>query len=93
VPLAQDSEASASAVGASASLNASAAVGNFFQGAGYCVLNEAAAAFQQRPRGGGDVRRGGDATARDDTGGGAEGASSVFIPDGKLMSVLSPRQS
>jgi len=75
-------------VGASASLNASAAVSNFFRGANYLPLNAAAAAFEQGQSGGGDVRQGGVATAKDDTGGGASGASSSFVPDEKLTLFL-----
>ena len=74
--------------GMAAAVNASAAVADFLRGVNYHALNEAAAAFQQRPRGGGDVRRGGDATARDDKDGGAAGASSIFIQDGELMNVF-----
>ena len=89
-PLAQDIEASADREGIPLAFRAtaSAAVGNFFRSVDFRPLDEAAAAFQQKQHGGEDVKGGGDATASNVTGGGAEGASSTFIPDEELQHVL-----
>jgi len=89
-PLAQDIEASADREGIPLAFRAtaSAAVGNFFRSVDFRPLDEAAAAFQQKQHGGEDVKGGGDATASNVTGGGAEGASSTFIPDEEVQRVL-----